>query len=86
MLDGGDGHYMLSIPFCQNPPSLAENPVLVEQRLESLRRLLIRDNNLHKAYTGFMDDLFDKGYGEKVEVEDVNKVGDKVWYLPHHNV
>ena len=81
-----DGHYMLPIPFRQHPPSLPENRVMVEQRLESLRRRLIRDSNLHKAYKGFMDDLFDKGYAEKVEAEYVNKVGDKVWYLPHHNV
>ena len=32
-----------------------------------------------------MEDLFKKGYAEKVEDDQVNKSG-TVWYLPHHMV
>ena len=79
-----DGH-VLPIPFRQRPPYLPPNRVMAEKRLESLHRRLSRDASLHAAYTGFMEDLFEKGYAEKVKEDEVDK-SEMVWYLPHHNV
>ena len=80
-----DGHYVLPKPFRQRPPYLPPNRVMAEKRLESLHRRLSRDASLHAAYTGFMEDLFEKGYAEKVKEDEVDK-SEMVWYLPHHNV
>ena len=81
-----DKHYEVAIPFRSCPPSLPHNQVMAEQRLESLRRRLIRDTNLHMSYTGFMEELIDKGYAEKVVEDEIDKAGAAVWYLPHHSV
>ena len=80
-----EGHYVLPIPFRQRPPYLPPNRVMAEKRLDSLKRRLSRDASLKKAYTGFMEDLFEKGYAEPVDVDQMGR-SDMVWYLPHHNV
>ena len=44
-----------------------------------------KDPELHKKYTGFMTDLFDKDYARKVTSQELGPLGTH-WYLPHHPV
>jgi len=60
-----DGRYQLAIPFKDRPPRLY-NHALVMQRLNSFRRKLLRDPELHTKYVAYMNDLIAKGYTEKV--------------------
>lgn len=81
-----DGHYQMGIPFKIRPPALPNNLSVAEFRLQSLRRRLLRDQELYSKYSGGMQDLIDKGYAEKVPVSDLSRNDGKVWYLPHHPV
>ncbi|XP_071483358.1 uncharacterized protein [Diadema antillarum] len=85
-MDGG--HYQLPIPFRTNRPRLPDNRHLAEQRLQSLRRKLSKDDYLLSKYKEGMSDLLKKGYAEEVndELQDQSQVDGEHWYLPHHPV
>ena len=66
-----DGHYEISLPWKNNPPSLQSNKVQAESRLQPLKRRLQKDPSLHTKYKEFMDDLLRKNYAEKVTSSDL---------------
>jgi hypothetical protein len=37
-------------------------------------------------YVAFMDNLFEKGYAEKVPECELDQDDGRVWYIPHHGV
>ncbi|XP_041470151.1 uncharacterized protein LOC121419759 [Lytechinus variegatus] len=78
------GHYQLPIPFKEQPPPLSENRWMAQQRLESLKRRLSKDELMHAKYSQGMADLLDKGYAEAVD--DSLPLDGTCWYLPHHPV
>ncbi|XP_071834278.1 uncharacterized protein [Apostichopus japonicus] len=81
-----DGHYQMRLPWRHYPPSLPNNRTMVESRLGSLRKRLLKDEDLHQRYKAVMEDYLRKGYARKVDVSgDVCKRGE-IWYLPHHPV
>ena len=80
------GHYQLPIPFKQRPPELPNNRWVAEQRLESLRRKLSKDDALFTKYKDGIADLLQKGYCEEVKEEDSLPEDAAQWYLPHHPV
>ena len=59
---------------------------MAEGRLQSLKRKLKRDENFHKKYRDYMDNLVSKGYARKLSAEKVNRRSGKTWYLPRHGV
>ncbi|XP_077997424.1 uncharacterized protein LOC144450652 [Glandiceps talaboti] len=73
-----NGHYHLDIPFKESIPKLPNNQRLAERRLQSLGRRLAKDPGIQ--------DLVDKGYAEKVPLDQVDNPEGSEWYLPHHNV
>ncbi|XP_022102055.1 uncharacterized protein LOC110985381 [Acanthaster planci] len=79
-----DGHYELPIPFKNNPPRLADNRMVAEQRLTSLGRRLERDHELKSRYIEGMKNLVDNGYAEALGDDCVTDTA--IWYLPHHPV
>ena len=79
-------HYSTAIPFKKHPPELPDNRSMAEQRLQSLKRRLNKDNILKPMYTETMTDLLDKGYAEKVNESEIHRSDGYVWYLPHHPV
>lgn len=79
-----DGHYEMGLPWRQFPPSLPNNHKMAESRLQSLKRRLEKDNNLHQKYTATMTDYLTKGFAKEVD-EDPPEEG-SIWYLPHHPV
>ena len=79
----GDGHYMVSIPFRDNP-GLENNRSMAECRLRGLERRLMKNPELKGAYQEGIQKLLDKGHAEVVtEVQDPPG---RTWYLPHHPV
>lgn len=66
-------------------PDLPNNRPLVEHRLNSLRKRLLKDTELFSRCSSFMLDLLNKGYTKRVP-ENRYRNDSKVWYLPHHSV
>ena len=58
---------------------------MAEKRLESLKRRLMNNSELHRRYTQEMSKYVDEGYAELVPDDDIKK-SEKIWYLPHHPV
>ena len=79
-------HYSTAIPFKKHPPELPDNRNMAEQRLQSLKRRLNKDNIPKPMDTKTMTDLLDKGYAEKVNENEIHRSDGYVWYLPHHPV
>jgi hypothetical protein len=55
-----NGNYSLDIPFKDDTPNLPNNLPMPQLRLESLRRRLNLDTDLHKMYTANMKELLSK--------------------------
>ena len=55
-----DGHYQIAIPWKYHHPDLPNNKPLAEDRLNLLRKRLLKDPELYSRYSAFMTDLFDK--------------------------
>ena len=45
---------------------------------------MLKDPELHRKYSLFMEDVFDKGHAQKVPED--QREGSPAWYLPHHPV
>ena len=67
-------------------PWLPDNRQMAEARLQSLKRKLERDENFHRKYRDFMDNLVSKGYARKLTAEESERRSTRTWYLPHHGV
>ena len=79
-----EGHYTLDVPFRTRPPALPHNRDVAETRLLSLKRRLLRNDDLRETYCREMQSIIDKGYAEPV-TNVMGPVG-STWYLPHHPV
>ena len=80
------GHYELPLPFVEEGQvHLSNNRDMASQRLESLKKKLLRKPEFHADYVKFMNDLLSKNYARRVPEQTKAKEG-KVWYLPHHGV
>jgi len=81
-----DGRYEFDIPFKYFPPNLPDNESLARQRLESLRRRLVRNDNLKEKYCSGMNELLKNGYSELVPADEIEATNTVTCYLPHHPV
>lgn len=79
-----EGHYTLDVPFRTRPPALPHYRDVAETRLLSLKRRLLRNDDLRETYCREMQSIIDKGYAEPV-TNVIGPVG-ATWYLPHHPV
>ena len=55
-------------------------------QLQTLRRKLDKNAKLCEKYKAFVDDHLEKGYAQKLTVEETARQTNKTWYLPHHGV
>jgi len=62
----------------------SNNRIVAENRLESLKRRLGKDAELHQLYTETTQTYMDQGYAEPV-LHDPEK-SHRSWFLPHHLV
>ena len=53
-----DGHYQVGLPWRKRSPSIPNNRVFAESRLRSLKRRLLKDENLYRKYSATMNDSF----------------------------
>nr|XP_054607751.1 uncharacterized protein LOC129167238 [Nothobranchius furzeri] len=81
-----DGHYCLDLPFKKDDIIMPNNRCVMAQRLQTLKRKFERNKVYKKEYTALMMDLINKGYAEKVPLDQMEPKEGKVWYLPHHGV
>ncbi|XP_062621125.1 uncharacterized protein LOC134282740 [Saccostrea cucullata] len=81
-----DGHHSIGLPFKDPLIQLPNNIMQGFQRLESLKKKLIRDPKVRNDYVTFMNKLFEKGYAEPVPQSQLQREDGRVWYLPHHGV
>ena len=81
-----NGHYSVEMLWKSEDPWLPDNRQIAEARLQSLKRKLERDENFHRKYRDFMDNLFSKGYARKLTAEESERRSRRTWYLPHHGV
>ncbi len=81
-----DGHYNMRLPLKDNNIKMPNNRDVAEQRLRSLQKRLRKYPDFYEDYTGFMNNIIEKGYAEKVPDENLHRIDGKVWYIPHHGV
>ena len=79
-----NGHFQLPLLWRDKQTVLPDYRAVAQSRLESLKRRLIRDDQLHQLYAKAMQNYIDHGYAEPVpgDVE----VASRRWFLPHHPV
>ena len=80
------GHYSLRLPFKKNVVSLPNNFSVVKQRLLSLKRKFLKNEEYYEEYKTYLDGLISKGYAEQVPPRQLEGASGKIWYLPHHGV
>ena len=80
-----NGHYSVGMLWKNEDPWLPDNRriIMVEVRLQ---RKLKRDENFHRKYRDFIDNLVSKGYARKLTAEEAERQSRKTWYLPHRGV
>ena len=62
---------------------MPKNRSVALQRLGSVKRKMLRDEDFRREYTTFMKKLFAAGHARKVPDKNI---GEKAWFLPHHGV
>lgn len=81
-----NGHYSIGLPFRDNSVNLPNNMIQGQQRLESLKRKMLKNPQFRNDYISFMNKLFEKGFAEAVPEMQLKRDDGRVWYLPHHGV
>ena len=81
-----DGHYQMGLPFRNQDVKLPHNRQQAIQRLGSLQRKLLKDQELRADYIDFMNAIINNGYAEEVPHQELSRSDGRVWYIPHHGV
>ena len=79
-----DGHYSLKLPFRKANVNLPNNRPVAEQRLQSLKMKMEKDQKFKQEYVAFLNDILESNYAEKVPEEELSQT--QIWYVPHHGV
>ena len=77
--------YSLPLPFNNRKGELFNNRGLVINRAIMLKKKLDKDPVYREEYKGFMEDMLERGFAERVEDYEVD-CNKKVWYIPHFGV
>ena len=81
-----EGHYEIGMLWKGDYPWMPDNKQMAEARLQSLKRKLKRDDEFHRKYRAFMNNLISRGYAKKLTEEEAARRSSRTWYLPHHGV
>ncbi|XP_061175604.1 uncharacterized protein LOC133184531 [Saccostrea echinata] len=81
-----NGHYSIGLPFRNNSVSLPNNMIQGLQRLECLKKKMLKNPQFRTDYTVFMNKLFEKDFVEPVPEMQLQRDDGRVWYLPHHGI
>ena len=80
------GHYEVGMLWKSDTPWLPNNKQTAEAKLQSLKRKLKRDENFHRKYREFMEDLIQKRYARTMTEDEAVRRSQRKLYLPHHGV
>ena len=80
-----NGHYELPLLWKNSAAILPDSYPMTVRRLQSLKRRLIKDPDLHRRYTDQMESNIKMGHAEKVPLQELSS-GIKQWYIPHQPV
>ena len=78
------GHYEMPLPMKETVTQLTNNKTYALNRLQQLKRKLMRDPKLLEEYTKVMKKMIDEGHCEIVQEEQQEM--NLAWYIPHHAV
>ena len=83
-----DGHYEVGMLWRKDECWFQNNFVMARQRLESLRRRLMKSGNEEMAnkYREVMDSCISSGFARTLSDKELAKESSTHWYLPHHSV
>lgn len=77
------GRFVVRLPFIKNKEDLGETRNIAERRFFAIERRLIRNQEIHRQYTQFLNEYLELGHMEKIEHVDMTKPHS---FLPHHFV
>ena len=81
-----DDHFQVALPWREESPYLPNNKPMAEQRLQLLKKRLLKDEDLLMQYRTTMQEYIAKGHAQRVPKEELDVKERPVWYLPHHPV
>lgn len=76
------GHFEMPLSF-REKPQMPDNRQLAENRLNQLKRKLMKDEKYKEDYIKYMSDIIERGDAE--ETDDIGPPGE-TWYIPHHSI
>ncbi|XP_055918318.1 uncharacterized protein LOC129950401 [Eupeodes corollae] len=80
-----DGRYMVNLPFKPNcKPTSESSSRIALNRLYSMEKRFVRDPELQKQYSSFLNEYISLGHMEEIPVKEINDSDS--YYLPHHAV
>ena len=79
-------HFQVALPWRPGCPRLINNKSMAEQRLQLLKKRLLKDEDLLAKYRTTIQEYIVKGHAQKVPKEELHFKEEPVWYLPHHPV
>ena len=79
-------HFQVALPWRPGCPHLTNNTSMAEQRLQLLKKRLLKDKDLLAKYRTSIQEYIVKGHAQKVPKEELLFKEQPVWYLPHHPV
>ncbi len=74
----------MPLPFKEERPSLPNSKVLAEQKLKCLEKHLKRDEQYHKDYVAFKEDMIAREDAEKVPEIEINN-NQRIRYISHQS-
>lgn len=81
-----DGHYNMKLHFRRANVSMPNNCQIAEQRLQSLKRKMKKDQQFKQEYVAFLNGIFENNYTEEVPQEELIWSPGRIWYILHHEV
>ena len=78
--------FQVALPWRPGSPRLTNNKPMAEQRLQLIKKRLLKNEDLLAKYRTTMQDYIVKGHAQKVQKEELNLKEQPVWYLSHHPV
>ena len=78
-----DGHYQTALPWRDENLKLPSSIGMAERVLQSLRKRLSNDTELHELYTKAVEGYLNDGHAE---LAPAGSIPGRTWYLPHHSV
>ncbi|XP_068221310.1 uncharacterized protein [Palaemon carinicauda] len=76
----------IPLPLKGDGIQFPDNKLVVQKRLSNLKQKLQKNVSMKNDYINFMKNMIDKGYAERVPLNETCLTNGKVWFVPHHGV